>query len=102
MTIIFECVKAILEQEEEKDTRIADIAKEFGIGLNPPNLLNFFKEGKFAKSNLIMKDFDTLEIKKGIKVEHEHTNSTIIALKIALDHLTEDRKYYTKLSKLGL
>ena len=42
------------------------------------------------------------ELEKGAKVEHEHTGSEEEAKKIAMDHLFEDPKYYTKLSKVGL
>ncbi len=42
------------------------------------------------------------ELKKGIKVEKEHTSSNTKAARIALDHLFEDPKYYTKLNKIGL
>lgn len=42
------------------------------------------------------------QIKKGIEVEMEHTNDKKIALKIALDHLKEDPKYYDKLTAAGL
>jgi len=42
------------------------------------------------------------QIKKGIEVEMEHTNDPKIALKIALDHIKEDPKYYDKLTKAGL
>ena len=40
-------------------------------------------------------EFDPEQIKLGMKVEMEHTNDPMIALEIALDHLTEDPKYYT-------
>ena len=46
--------------------------------------------------------YDREELKKGIEVEKEHTDDPKIALKIALDHLNEDPKYYTKLATLGL
>lgn len=42
------------------------------------------------------------ELKKGIKVEQEHTSNIKTATRIALDHLFEDPKYYTKLSKIKL
>ena len=42
------------------------------------------------------------ELKKGIAVEMEHTDDKETAKKIALDHLAEDPKYYTKLATLGL
>lgn len=46
------------------------------------------------------KDFDPEQISMGIKVEMEHTSDPKIALEIAMDHLTEDPKYYTKLKKM--
>jgi hypothetical protein len=42
------------------------------------------------------------QIKKGIEVEMEHTSDKKEALKIALDHLSEDPMYYDKLAKAGL
>jgi hypothetical protein len=43
------------------------------------------------------KDFNQSSLSKGIKVEMEHTTSKSIAKEIAMDHLTEDPKYYDKL-----
>lgn len=40
------------------------------------------------------------QLKKGIKVEMEHTNKTSVAREIALDHLGEDLYYYVKLAKV--
>ncbi len=40
------------------------------------------------------------QIKKGIKVEMEHTNNKNVALEICLDHLMEDPKYYDKLETI--
>lgn len=45
---------------------------------------------------------DPTELKMGIDVEREHTDSKLIAKIIALQHLDEDPKYYTKLASLGL
>jgi hypothetical protein len=52
----------------------------------------------------IQKVYDELkqELKKGIKVEKEHTDDVKRAARIAMDHLVEDPKYYTKLAKIGL
>jgi Fe-Mn family superoxide dismutase len=47
-------------------------------------------------------DFDAEELAKGIKTEMEHTNNKNLAKEIAMDHLTEDAKYYTKLLRAGL
>lgn len=38
----------------------------------------------------------------GVQVEMEHTNDPEIAKEIAMDHLTEDPEYYTKLVNAGL
>lgn len=49
---------------------------------------------------------DLKELKKellmGIEVEKEHTPSEETASQIAMDHLTEDPRYYSKLKKIGL
>lgn len=42
----------------------------------------------------------TKQIKKGVKVEMEHTDDPTKAAEIAKDHLTEDPKYYTRLAKM--
>ena len=41
-----------------------------------------------------------LQLKKGIKVEMEHTKKHSVAKEIALDHLGEDLYYYEKLEKV--
>jgi hypothetical protein len=45
-------------------------------------------------------DFDPSQLKKGIKVEMEHTDDRTKAQEIAMDHLTEDPKYYDKLETI--
>lgn len=40
------------------------------------------------------------QLKLGIKTEMEHTTNKTIARKIAMDHLKEDPKYYSKLRKM--
>lgn len=42
----------------------------------------------------------THQLEMGLKIEMEHTEDMNIAKKIALDHLTEDPHYYTKLAKM--
>lgn len=63
-------------------------------------MLNKLRGGKGDKLN--PKNVDHNELKKGIKHEMEHTNSSIIAKEIALDHLAEDPKYYSRLEKAGI
>jgi len=44
--------------------------------------------------------FDARALALGTKVEMEHTDNRGIAERIAMDHLTEDSRYYTKLAKM--
>lgn len=45
---------------------------------------------------------DPMQLEMGIKVEMEHTKDPEIAKSIAIDHLTENPKYYTVLKQCGL
>jgi hypothetical protein len=45
-------------------------------------------------------DFDQEELKKGIKIEMEHTKDKDLAREIAMDHLKEIPDYYTRLEKM--
>lgn len=45
-------------------------------------------------------DFDPKQLAMGIRVELEHTKNLKIAREIAMDHLKEDPRYYTKLKKI--
>lgn len=70
-------------------------------------ILSLAKKGKIE-----IDDIDMHELKLGVKTEREHTGTkgkdTIVAkndtdvLKIAVAHLREDEKYYTKLIKAKL
>jgi len=45
-------------------------------------------------------EFPKKSLRSGIKVELEHTNLRPLAKEIAMDHLTEDPKYYEKLKTI--
>jgi len=45
---------------------------------------------------------DPTQLSTGIQIEMEHTNDPEIAKEIAMDHLTEEPKYYSKLVAAGL
>ena len=51
-----------------------------------------------AKKHNVNIELIKSELKKGIKVEKEHTADIKIAKEIAMDHLVEDPNYYTKLA----
>ena len=57
---------------------------------------------KILRNKGILNENIIKQLEKGIKVEKEHTKDEVKAAKIALDHLKEDPKYYTKLNKAGL
>lgn len=63
-------------------------------------LEDLLKGGK--GDNLDPSKVDQHELRLGIKHESEHTNNPKIAKEIALDHLSEDPKYYTNLSNAGI
>jgi len=65
------------------DKEIKDILKNIGFH-------DFADNSKFNKKELAL----------GIKVEREHTQSDLIALLIAKDHLTEMPDYYSRLEKM--
>jgi len=48
------------------------------------------------------KQVDKNQLEMGIKVEMEHTKDPNLAREIAMDHLTEDPQYYTKLKDAGI
>ncbi len=55
---------------------------------------------KLAKKHGVSLLNITSQFDMGVEVEREHTNDLKKAIEIALDHLTEDPKYYSKLSKI--
>ena len=68
--------------------------------------IDTFKEHALSKKNhgkrLVIRRSINPELEVGIKVEMEHTDDPKEAKKIALDHLKEDPKYYSKLIAAGL
>lgn len=46
--------------------------------------------------------YDPQELATGTRIEGEHTKDVKLAQKIAMDHLGEDPRYYTKLKAAGL
>lgn len=60
------------------------------------------KKQKGLSAGRSPEEFDPAELKAGIEVEMEHTDDREEARRIAMDHLVEDPRYYTKLKKIGL
>jgi len=62
-------------------------------------LQSFWSQGRAMKKGMDFK-VDEKEVKMGMKVELEHTDSDLIAYRITLDHLAEMPDYYTRLAKM--
>lgn len=61
-------------------------------------LKQFYSDG--LSKNLPDHLFDADQLKKGTKVEYEHTSNHELAKKIAKDHLVEFPDYYNRLEKM--
>lgn len=92
-------------QDIRSAAKRGEIAKKLGI--TPYEMKNLSaKELKNILQNIGEHDFspdsefDAEQLKMGIEIEKEHTQSPLIAKLIAKDHLKEDPKYYTKLRKM--
>lgn len=81
-------------------------AREIIMTIKEYNLQLYFsqdagmREASLKPATISEKDVDSNELKMGVAVEHEHTDDEKIAKTIALQHLAEDPKYYTKLKKM--
>ena len=47
-------------------------------------------------------EFDSVQLRRGTKVEMEHTTNRHVAQRIAMDHLVEDPRYYVKLARVHI
>lgn len=85
----------------------------YNIGVDPDKSLlgihdraSAEEEGKNEQQgiSLLQPDFKVspaeTELRNGVRREFEHTNDAAKAVEIALDHLAEDEKYYTKLQEV--
>ncbi len=55
---------------------------------------------KLEKKPLHTQGLPKSELREGVEEEHEHTRNNRIAKQIAVDHLKEDKQYYTHLSQM--
>jgi hypothetical protein len=56
--------------------------------------------GLSKRAHKRVKDFSPRALAKGTRVEMEHTEQRSVARRIAMDHLTEDPRYYDKLARM--
>lgn len=64
-----------------------------------PSVKTYSPEELAKKHRISVSEIEK-ELKMGTEHEKEHTKDTKKAREIALDHLLEDPKYYTKLHKM--
>ncbi len=63
-------------------------------------LLSALIHGVGKHKDVPITEFDPEQIRMGIEIEKEHTDSEAIAQQIAKDHLAEIPDYYTRLKKM--
>jgi hypothetical protein len=56
--------------------------------------------GLAKRTGKSVSDFAPRSLAQGTRVELEHTRSRAVARQIAMDHLTEDPRYYVKLARM--
>ena len=83
--------------EATGDTKLPEHAKD-QTEKKALGLTNKLKGGVGDNKNPA--DLDRSELNSGIKEEKEHTNDTDVATEIAVDHLTEEPKYYSNKEKV--
>lgn len=92
--------------------RLIEDAQEGSDGMLPPDVqkaINLIAGGGAPEkipgglgSGKSDADFDPRSLAAGQKAEMEHTNDPSVAREIARDHLSEDPRYYDKLSRINL
>jgi len=101
-----------LEDDEDNIDHIpgslAQKEKDFLNSEEDEDFPNFHNDNEIAenineiKNRISSAQAHPQELNMGRKVEMEHTDNPEVAERIALDHLTEDPFYYTKLNLAGL
>jgi hypothetical protein len=100
----YEDVENMLKKSEKKDVhskvenKMKDVEKSKLGNLTIDDLVEKHLKKGVNEDQLERKIRQVL--RKGTKVEMEHTKDKKVAEKIAMDHLYEDLEYYTKLSKV--
>ncbi len=84
----------------QKHATIKGPVKPFREDKIPGGLAKGMTLNDIAKKHNISVDTIVKDLKKGMKVEMEHTTDVNVAKEIAFDHLYEDPNYYDKLAKM--
>jgi len=104
-----EIVEFLQKTPNPNDKQVHDWSEKNGYDVHEVERLAYVLATKFAnilgggrakEKGMTIKDFDPEAIKKGIKIELEHTKDKDVAKIIAMDHLAEHPKYYDALEKM--
>jgi len=108
--VVVEVTKFLLANPKPSDSEMHEWAKGKGLDIHDveavcyelaAKFIAFMNSGNAKKVGFTKGQADPEQLKMGIKVEMEHTDDPVLAEKITLDHLSENRasnkKYYTKL-----
>lgn len=87
------------EEPKKIETKEDTIKGGLSDGMTLKDIAKKHDKKKYKHINDMVKHLES-ELKKGIKVEMEHTDNESKAKEIAMDHLFEDPNYYGKLKKI--
>lgn len=99
-------IESLLKSGDERGYKVESIKDEpgyrriffRGMALEKSGLTKPMKNPRLSRGRS-PKEFDQEELRRGTKHEMEHTDDEREAQRIAMDHLVEDPKYYTRLDK---
>jgi hypothetical protein len=83
-----------------KDKGIDYYDMDHALTMLAGSFVGFLYGGLFMNSDMGVGDIDSEQLSRGIEVEREHTDNSLIARRIALDHLIEIPDYYSRLDKM--
>jgi hypothetical protein len=92
----------------ESDPTLGHVLAGLGSSTFVYNGRNWLKQQRHGRlyggraDSMDSRRFDPRQLRMGVQVEREHTDDPDIAREIAMDHLVEDPRYYTKLRRAGL
>lgn len=87
---IIEKIQSVITEEPFKTLKIFALIGEMDV-----NMCASFKHPKKKPE-----EYDQVQLRRGIKIEHEHTNDEKVAALIAMNHLDEFPNYYSALDKM--
>lgn len=95
-----ELFKLVAEEKRKKKEELDSLIGDSFEKLFVEQLKNYKSPEQIAKKHNVSIEKIEQQLKKGIKVEKEHTNDVEIAKQIASQHLDEIPDYYDRLSKV--